>query len=773
MGSRSATGDDLTEPGKLLSALGETMAGERLLAARYHIVDWLGAGGMGTVYRARDALLGEHVAIKILKPGLALDPGAVERFRREVKLARRVSHKNVARMFDIGEHDGEHFLVMELIDGESLAAWVRRAPLPLPRTVEIALAVCAGLGAAHEAGVIHRDLKPENVMIARDGRPVITDFGVARAVTGAVAGAGETERGVAVGTPWYMAPEQLMAGDIDHRADLWALGVVLYELVGAVRPFAGDSVAAVAVAQARGPAYDLRALRPDAPAPLVAVIERLLQPDRERRFRNASDVARALGGAAVPGGRTTTAPGPAVTTLAVLPLRCAPTDAYLADGLLDDLIDTLSMTRGLRVRSRGAVQALDGMAPEQAGQRLDVGVVVEGSLRRRGDGLRLTARIIQVGDGFQVHAARVDCTEAQILDVSERLAREIAGALSTRVERATARPNDPRAVELYLRARGELRRFWRVHLTRAVELLDQARALAPEAPAVLGCRAYAMVRLWLMGEGQADPRGEAAYAAALEAIAAAPDHGEARLALGMARINRGEVEAGVADLAWAVARAPLLGAAHEQAGRILVEVGATEEGVARLRGAAKLDPEQAAMFDCEVARVHALDGRWDEVTRALAGPLGDDDPAVRLLAEVLAARLGLWRGAAATAWAESAPAVANRTIGILVRVLRQRVIDDGDWAWMIGFIGDAAAALRSRLFIGQIATELALASDRPDRALDALEAAAAHGLFDRLWIDHCPVLAVLAGEPRFTAARRRIVERAASVLAAYRSADAA
>ena len=768
-----SSGEDQTQPAKLLSPGGATSVGDRLIADRYHIVDWLGAGGMGTVYRARDLLLGEHVALKILKPELALEAGSVERFRREVKLARRVSHRNVARMFDIGEHEGEHFLVMELVDGESLSALVRRGALPFTRILTIADAVCAGLGAAHEAGVVHRDLKPENVMIAMDGRTVITDFGVARAASGPSAGPGETERGVAVGMPWYMAPEQLLASEVDHRADLWSLGVMLYELVGSVRPFPGDSVGAVAVAQTRGPAYDLRALRPDAPAPLVAVIARLLQLDRERRFRNAADVARALGGVGAPAGRTTTSPGAMVTAIAVLPLRCAPADAYLADGMLDDLIDTLSMTRGLRVRSRGAVQALEALPPEQAGQRLDVGVVVEGSLRRQGERLRITARLIQVGDGFQVHAARLDCTEAEILDASEKLAREIAGALSTRVERASSRPTDARAVELYLRARGELRRFWRAHLVRAVELLDQARALAPDAPAVLAARAYAMVRLWLMGEGHVDPRGELAYAAALEAIAAAPDHGEARLALGMARINRGEVEAGVADLAWAVARTPLLSSAHEQAGRILVEVGAGDEGLARLKNAIRLDPDHAPMLECEVARVHALGGRWDDMARTLSGPLADEDVAVRLLAQVLAARLGMWRGQLNDAWAETASESGNRIIGIFLRLLRERVIEDVDWGWMMGFVGDDAAALRSRLFIGQIATEMAMASARPERALDALEAAADHGLFDRLWIDHCPLLAPLASEPRFVAVRRRIAERAASVLDAYRGADAA
>src|SRR5450432_1515919 len=167
-----AGGESLREPA--VTRAGGTIAG------RYRIIDWLGAGGMGTVFRARDEILGEQVAVKVMKRELAGDAAALERFRREVKLARKVSHKHVARVFDIGDHDGEPFMVMELIDGESLALELRRGPMSIARVVEVATAVCAGLGAAHEAGVIHRDLKPENVLIGHGGRIVIGDFGVAR-----------------------------------------------------------------------------------------------------------------------------------------------------------------------------------------------------------------------------------------------------------------------------------------------------------------------------------------------------------------------------------------------------------------------------------------------------------------------------------------------------------------------------------------------------------------------------------------------------------------
>jgi serine/threonine-protein kinase len=763
------TGDDQTvsaRPGTADRVAAVTRAGGAI-GGRYHVVDWLGEGGMGTVFRAKDELLGEQVAIKMMRAELLNDEAAIDRFHREVRLARRVSHKHVARVFELGVHEGAPFLVMELVDGESLAAELRRGPLAIARVIEVATAVCAGLAAAHEAGVIHRDLKPDNVLVGHDGRIVITDFGVARPrASGAT-----TEWGVVLGTPWYMAPEQLEgASDLDHRADLWALGVMLYEMIAGVRPFAGDTMGAVAVAQTRGPQFDLRAVRADAPPTLIYATMRCLERARERRFANAADVARSIAPTLVPATRPTTGAGSAAVTLAVLPLRCDPADAHLADGLLDDLIDTLSMTPGLRVRSRGASRALIELPPEEAGLRLDVAMVVEGSLRRRGDGVRIAARLIQVGDGFQVHASRVDCPADEVLAAGDRLAREIAGALSMRVDRQVARPTDPRAVELYLRARAELRRWWRAPVADAVLLLEQARALAPDAPAVLATRAFAHVRLWLMSEGTRS--GAEAYQAALDAIAVAPRHGEARLALGMARLNRGEVDAGVADLAWAVSHAPLLPEAHEQAGRLLVEIGAADDGLARLRDAARLLPEKAAVLDCEVARVHALAGAWPEVARLVAASLADDDPAVRVLARVLAARLALWRGERPdrAAWQLEFD-TGNTLTRVFTGVLLDRTLTDDDWAWMMRFVGEPQAALRSRLFAGQVAVELAMACDQRARALDALERAADQGLFDAAWIDACPLLAPLAGDPRFLAARRRVTDRAAQVLAAYRAAD--
>ncbi len=217
----------------------------QMIGTRYEVLSLLGVGGMGNVYQARDLELDELVAVKVLLPHVVGAPGALERFRREVKLARRVTHANVARVFDLGEHGNDRVLTMELVDGESLGAKLRReGALPFQKVVSIARAVCAGVGAAHDAGVIHRDLKPDNVLLSAEGRVVVTDFGIARA-------ASEPGRTAGVfGTPAYMAPEQIDERSvIDHRAEVYAVGELIYEMLCGRPPWTGQSAWAVASAR--------------------------------------------------------------------------------------------------------------------------------------------------------------------------------------------------------------------------------------------------------------------------------------------------------------------------------------------------------------------------------------------------------------------------------------------------------------------------------------------------------------------------------------------
>lgn len=298
-----------------LSALATALYGER-----YEILELLGVGASGSVYRARDVELGDEVALKVLRKELVSDPATLERFRNEVRLARRVTHRNVARVFDIGEHEGERFLSMEFVAGRSLSRRMAEGgagrALPLSEIVELVSQICAGLQAAHESGVVHCDLKPDNILLSDDGRVVVTDFGIARgllsaplpspsdgAAAGAEGNAGSSgrERGRRParalqfdGTPMYISPEQMSGERVDARTDLYSLGAVLYELLTGEPPFAGASTVAVLAARVLRPPPDPRAIRPGLPAEVAQVVTRCLAVSPGERPASASELAAAL-----------------------------------------------------------------------------------------------------------------------------------------------------------------------------------------------------------------------------------------------------------------------------------------------------------------------------------------------------------------------------------------------------------------------------------------------------------------------------------------------
>ncbi len=581
------------------------------LAGRYEIVALVGAGGMGTVYRARDLELEEVVALKVVRRELCDTPGILDRFRREAKLARRVTHRNVARVFDIGEHEGEKFLTMEFVEGESLAAALARdGAFSLERAVAVGTAVAEGLASAHAAGVLHRDLKPDNVLLGKDGRVVITDFGIARALADAraVPGGASSTMGVPLGTPAYMAPEQVEGRpDIDARADVYAFGALLYELFTGCLAWPGDSPFSVASARLIRPPPDPRGRRRDLPASCAELVLRCMARAPADRPATMSEAGAALavalavpsGGADAGAASPTPTPAaharPAEKTVAVLPFRNAgaPDDAYLAEELTDDLLDALSMTRGLRVRPRGAVLRFRGADtdPREIGRELGVQVVVEGSVRRAGGRVRISARLVSVADGFQIWAKRFDRPEQDVLSINDEAACAIAEALTLDGGplrgRAREAPASPLAIDLYLRARHEYRQMWPEHVRRAIELFDQALAIAPDDPLLLSGLAMALSRVafWVGAAGVARARE-----VAQRAVLAAPQLGEAQLAYGSMLFQLGENTGAARALRAAVAQSPGLAEAHGALGRLLTEAGAADEGIRLMETAVALDP---------------------------------------------------------------------------------------------------------------------------------------------------------------------------------------
>jgi eukaryotic-like serine/threonine-protein kinase len=790
-----------------------------LLAGRWEVLGLLGKGGMGAVYRARDRELGEVVALKMLHVE-GLDAEMLERFRQEVRLSRKVTHKNVARVYDLGEHHGERFFTMELVDGDSLRAVLSRDGAMAPsRVVELGVAMCRGLAAAHEVGVVHRDLKPDNVLISRDGRIAITDFGIASSLE---PGTKASETTSFAGTPMYMAPEQVdRSSPIDVRSDIYALGVVLFELLTGRGPWDGATPLALAVARLTQPPPDPRRLRP-VPDALAELVLQCMARAPEDRPASAEQVEAALASAlpaldagtvalprsirppslSQPAPTPTSSPrsalspapsslGPAhghtlspwsiarpgerLVRLAILPLSNVgkADDAYLAEGLTDDLIDAVTSLRGLRVTARALVARYAGQRDldlRAVGEELGVDVLAEGSLRRLPDArLRFSLRLIGASDCLQIWAKRFDVQEAELLHVNDTAAKAIADALTLEAPRGDRQLSDPVAVELYLRARALYRNFTPNNLEEAIRLYEQALERVPDDPVLLAGSAMALARLDFFDGGLA----ARSLAAAERALAVAPSSGEAHLALATVHLQRGRAAEALSEGLAALAHSPTLAEAHQLVGRVLAETGPLELALRSLDLAAELDPS-AAYSHRERLRVLSLMGRWDAASRALddcAARTTSDERMAHLLAR---ARFAAWRRDRVGLEAARADMLteAQRFEGVSAE---RAEIGKRLWAQldvarpMPRFeevdpsFASAYASPRRRLYFAQLSAEICALAGDEEVSWSWVERAVSWELLDLAWLDACPLLEPLRTKPGWADLRAPVAARAAEV----------
>ncbi len=730
-----------------------------LLAGRYRILGMLGRGGMGTVYRVRDETLDEVVALKTLRHDWIRAPGALARFRREVKLARRVTHPNVARTFDIGEHEGEPFLTMELIDGTSLGSELADVGrLPVERAVRIAVAIASALGAAHAVGVVHRDLKPDNVLLGRDGRVVITDFGIARVET---ADDGATAAGALVGTPAYMSPEQVQALPADARSDLYALGLVLYEMLTGHRAFDGAASIVVAAARVLRPPPDPREHAPALSPPLADLTLQLLAREPAERPSVAQVLAvlgRVEAGDASSSAPRALAPAEASRTVAAFPLRSVgpPEDHWIADGLTDDMFDALCTIRGLRMKARSAI--LPGEAPHDYARRLGVELLLEGSVRRLGDRVRLVLRLITVEDGFQVWAERIDCAMGDLLMISDRVAGAVAEAVGRSLPAGPPRAPVPReALDLYLRARDVQRRLafgWR----EAAQLLERAHAIAPDDPTIAACYADVLVNGFFEAEDASQDRLATARAAAERALDLAPHLAEPWFATARVRYNAGDTSGASRALRRALANGPGWAPAHDLVGRILTELDRPAQATRFLERALAIDPS-LGFATTDLIRIATFAGDWERALALHAGLAGA--PEFALMAGLRLALYG--RLPADGLWLHLGEAAADRLLAVVRKATEGGALDEEDRVAMWSLDAAWPPVSRPTRFAHQLAAETFLRVGEVDHALAAVRRSVDAGLEDLAWLRHCPLLAPLHAAGAL-AEPLAIVERRADVI---------
>jgi serine/threonine-protein kinase len=475
--------------------MGETSSGlATALADRYAVEEEIGRGGMATVYRAEDRKHGRKVAIKVLAPQLVETLGA-ERFLREIGIAARLSHPHIVPLLDSGESEGVLYYVSQFVPGGSLRDRLdREGKLPLADALRIAQEIGAGLDYAHRSGVVHRDVKPENILFA-DGHAVLTDFGIAFA-SATQGNEPLTQIGLTLGTPDYMSPEQASGERVlGPESDVYSLACVVYEMLVGEPPFRSDSTRTTIARQVAETPRSVRALRPDAPPGIERALGKALNKDPRARFQRVSDFVAALHEDASPGAPA----GPARTrSIAVLPFVNAspdPDTEYLSDGITDELIDALSKVRGLRVASRTSVFALKGRLQDvrAIGAILGASVVLEGTVRKAGDRLRIAAQLTSTDDGRLLWSQRYDRTLEDVFAVQDEIAHTIVDTLRATSFADLSEPlaaqytQNVRAYGLYLKGRYEWNKRTQEGVAEGIRYFQQAITEDPQyAPAYVG-----------------------------------------------------------------------------------------------------------------------------------------------------------------------------------------------------------------------------------------------------------------------------------------------
>jgi serine/threonine-protein kinase len=641
-------------PDEIAAALfaAESPVGKSL--GHYRILELLGQGGMGEVYRARDERLGREVAVKLLPAAFASDSDRLRRFEREARAASALNHPNILTIYEISQADTAHYIVSELVEGETLRQRMMSGPLRIEAALEIAAQVASALEAAHRAGIVHRDIKPENVMLRPDGLIKVLDFGLAKHITPPVAaGASDpliapqvkTDSGMILGTVSYMSPEQARGQKADERTDIFSFGVMLYEMLAGRRPFEGATASDVIAALLTTEPPPLRSIVSQTPKELEQITQKCLAKEREERWQSAREllnllkslqtvnqadgvtasrraevfrpgfwlwrwpVAVALAAVLIIGlgwflsWRRAAAVEPAqIRSLAVLPLANLsgdPQQEYFADGMTEALISNLTQVRALRVISRTSVMRFKGnpMPLAEIARELNVEAVIEGSVQRDGGRVKITARLIQATDETPLRSFVYERELADVLaaqsEVAQAITREINVAVTPQEQARLARVRQvqPEAYQAYLKARFIWNKRTTETLEAAVEHFERAIGLdAKYAPAYAG---LADAYSMLSDYDVLTPR-EAypkARAAAQQALALDAELAEAHTSLAWIRAAY-EWNFAEAEQAFqrALALNPNYATAHQWYGEFLSACGRHQEAIAELKFVQQLEP---------------------------------------------------------------------------------------------------------------------------------------------------------------------------------------
>jgi serine/threonine protein kinase/tetratricopeptide (TPR) repeat protein len=461
----------------------------------YEILVLIGTGGMGEVYKARDTRLNRVIALKTLPADKVADADRKRRFLLEAQAASRLNHPNIVTIYEISEENGVYYIAMEYIGGGTLDHVNPSSGLPLKEAMTYASQIADGLAAAHSAGIIHRDLKPANIIITEDGRVKLLDFGLAKLIEAAMPG-GETATlrsapGTIVGTAAYMSPEQAQGRTLDARSDIFSFGLVLYEMLSGQRAFPGDAWISTLAAILRDEPRRLKDINAAIPAWVEQHVARCLRKDPLQRFQTMLEVKQALAEPALP--VLTKDQAPSIAVLPFVNLTADKENEYFSDGLAEEIINALTKVPELRVIARTSAFAFRGKEQDlrTIGQRLRVATILEGSVRRAANRVRVTAQLIQVADESHLWSESYDREMTDIFAIQDNISQAIANALKVKLATPPRRTSNIEAFQSYLKGLYWYQRYTPDSLTKAKESFEQALRHDPiYAPAYGGLAVF-------------------------------------------------------------------------------------------------------------------------------------------------------------------------------------------------------------------------------------------------------------------------------------------